>query len=121
MWPKPRLVLLTLIALTTTPLYAHDIYSGLTTKRGASCCDDHDCRPAHFRMTSAGVEMFVLGKWLPIREYAIQYRTLPGDTGETGGAHWCGKEFPGFGSLTYCAVMPPSSASVAISGLKNSN
>jgi hypothetical protein len=44
MWPKPRLVLLTLIALTTTPLYAHDIYSGLITKRGASCCDDHDCR-----------------------------------------------------------------------------
>jgi hypothetical protein len=41
---KPRLVLLTLIALTTTPLYAHDIYSGLITKRGASCCDDHDCR-----------------------------------------------------------------------------
>ena len=65
MWPKPRLVLLTLIALTTTPLYAHDIYSGLTTKRGASCCDDHDCRPAHYRMTSAGVEMLVLGKWLP--------------------------------------------------------
>jgi len=33
MWPKPRLLLLTLIPLTTTPLYAHDIYSGLTTKR----------------------------------------------------------------------------------------
>jgi len=39
------------------PAEGHDIYSGLMDRLGeSSCCDDRDCRPAHYRITSAGVE-----------------------------------------------------------------
>ena len=58
--------------------------------------------------------MFVYGKWVPVAAYDIQYRALDGDTGETQGGHWCGREVAfGAGIVTYCAVLPPKTASAA--------
>lgn len=43
----------------------HDIYSGLMDRLGeSSCCDERDCRPAHYRVTSAGVEMLLDDEWV---------------------------------------------------------
>ena len=96
-----------LLAVTSLRSPAHDIYTDLKDEVGASCCHERDCRPARYRITRAGVEMLVAGSWIIVPNRAIQYRTLPGDTGETAGGHWCGKlEF----AVTYCAVLPPSSA-----------
>jgi hypothetical protein len=89
---------------------AYDIYTDLIARDGGSCCNGKDCKPAPYRMTTAGVEMFVDGRWVLIPEDVIQYRTLPGDTGETAGGHWCGLERY---DATYCAILPPSSASLA--------
>src|SRR5262245_44377788 len=94
----------TLIAiLILTALYAegHDIYSGLKDHLGeASCCDESDCRPAHYRVSSAGVEMLLDDEWVRVPNKVIQYRSLDGDTGETRGGHWCGvtnlHQVPGF-------------------------
>jgi hypothetical protein len=100
---------------------AHDIYSGLKDHRGRfSCCDEHDCRPADYRITTAGVEMFVDHEWVRLPNEIIQYRTLDGDTGETRGGHWCGITYPGFEVphpdfpamspsqfYTRCVVLPP--------------
>jgi hypothetical protein len=43
-----KLELFTAIALLSfeSPTEAHDIYSPLKDRRGKSCCDDRDCRPA---------------------------------------------------------------------------
>ncbi len=71
-------------------IQAHDIYSHLTDERGASCCDDRDCRPALYRLTARGVQMYVDHEWINVPKERIQYRALPGDTGETYGGHWCG-------------------------------
>ena len=38
---------------------AHDIYTHLKSRSGKSCCDNSDCRPAPYRITSSGVEMLV--------------------------------------------------------------
>ena len=73
------------------PTEAHDIYSPLKDRGGKSCCDDGDCRPAPYRMTPTGVQMFVEGEWIGVPDHTIQYRALPGDTGETDGGHWCGR------------------------------
>jgi hypothetical protein len=62
------------------PTKAHDIYSALKDRGGVSCCSEHDCRPAHYRFTPAG----------------------------TAWGHWCG--LTSFVTLTYCAILPPSSA-----------
>jgi len=97
-----------LLATSSWPSPAHDIYMSLKDETGASCCNDRDCRPARYRITAGGVEMLVDGKWIAVWENHIQYRTLEGDTGETGGGHWCGKIEYG---VTYCAVLPPSLAS----------
>ena len=91
------------------PVKAHDIYTVLKDRAGVSCCNDHDCRPAHYRFTSDGVQMLVSGEWMLVPEETIQYRTLEGDTGETAGGHWCG--LTSFVTLTYCAILPPRSAS----------
>jgi len=104
----------------------HDIYSGLMDRLGeSSCCDDRDCRPAHYRITSAGVEMLLDDEWTRVPNDVIQYRTLDGDTGETHGGHWCGvtnwNQVPGFECppilnhpglhlsrfSTRCAILPP--------------
>jgi hypothetical protein len=100
------------VATTSWPTQAHDIYANLKDEVGESCCHDRDCRPAPYRITAAGVEMLVDERWIVVPEHHIQYRTLQGDTGETAGGHWCGKMEH---DITYCAVLPPSSASV-ISG-----
>ena len=100
--------LLTLASITgwSAPTDAHDIYMTLKNRYGQSCCNESDCRPAHYRTTPAGVQMLVDGEWLAVPEEAIQYRALEGDTGETAGGHWCGG-VP-FGSLTNCAILPPT-------------
>src|SRR5262245_7441768 len=97
-----------LLATTSWPTQAHDIYVGLKDSSGESCCNDRDCRPARYRITAGGVEMLVDDQWIAVQEHDIKYRTLKGDTGETAGGHWCGKsEY----AVTYCAVLPPNSAS----------
>jgi hypothetical protein len=100
--------LLTLASVTgwSAPTDAHDIYMALKNRYGQSCCNESDCRPAHYRTTPAGVQMLVDGEWLAVPEETIQYRALEGDTGETAGGHWCGG-VP-FGSLTNCAILPPT-------------
>src|SRR5262249_10275825 len=79
--------LMTLIAILILPAACaegHDIYSGLMDRLGeSSCCDDRDCRPAHYRITSAGVEMLLDDEWVRVPNDVIQYRNLDGDTGET--------------------------------------
>jgi len=101
--------LLAITASWPAPIEAHDIYTTLKDRFGASCCSEHDCRPAHYRMTASGVQMLVSGGWIVVPDETIQYRTLEGDTGETAGGHWCG--ITGFGTRTHCAILPPSSAS----------
>ena len=91
---------------------AHDIYTGLTDKAGMSCCNNLDCHPAPYRMTPAGVEMLVNGKWIAVPDETIQYRILPGDTGETAGGHWCGWS-TSRGTRTTCTILPPNSASLS--------
>ncbi len=99
------------------PIQAHDIYSHLRDAGGGSCCDDRDCRPALHRVTASGVQMFVDQRWIDVPSSTIQYRALPGDTGETYGGHWCGSAYePDFSNLgalymTKCAILPPQSAS----------
>ena len=44
-----------------------------------------DCMPAPFRVGPDGVRMFVQGRWIAVPSNKIQYRTLIGDRGETGG------------------------------------
>jgi hypothetical protein len=107
------------------PIQAHDIYTHLLDGRGKSCCNDKDCRPAHYRVTSKGLQMFVDGRWIDVPSGAIQYLAIPGDTGETRRGHWCGgsayeRNFssPDDGLyLPKCAVLPPQSASADPEGL----
>ena len=100
---------------------AHDIYSGLKDHRGQfDCCHETDCRPAHYRVTAAGVEMLLGDEWVRVPNEVIQYRTLHGDTGETHGGHWCGTMYHSFEKLhpdypptppsqffTRCVILPP--------------
>ena len=95
---------------------AHDVYSHLKDRLGNSCCDDTDCRPAPYRVMTKGVQMYVEGKWIAVPNDTIQYRALPGDTGETVGGHWCGvlrNKSGGRGEyVTLCAILPPTSAAI---------
>ncbi len=103
------------------PAQAHDIYSHLVDPWGNRCCDERDCHPAPYRTTTDGVKMFVEGRWINIPDYIIQYRALLGDSGETGGGHWCGfvvtppseptKEALELVYITRCAILPPQSGS----------
>jgi hypothetical protein len=107
------ILLAALIVSVPLPLPAHDIYSHLVSALGASCCNDTDCGPAPYRLRATGVEMFVYGQWIAVPADKIQYRALLGDTGETGGGHWCGTGYDvGFGVYynTLCAVLPPQAA-----------
>jgi hypothetical protein len=114
---RTALISVVLAANLSLPLQAHDIYSHLRDEVGASCCDDQDCRPALYRVSASGVQMLVDQRWIDVPDERIQYRALLGDTGETGGGHWCGSTYkPDFGNpnavyLTKCAVLPPQSAS----------
>jgi len=51
-----------------------------------------------------------------VPDHVIQYRALPGDTGESGGGHWCGeiRYTPGDGVdySTHCAILPPNATSL---------
>jgi hypothetical protein len=38
-------------ATWSAPIHAHDIYSNVLDKNGKPCCDQIDCRPAHFQVT----------------------------------------------------------------------
>lgn len=93
------------------PTEAHDVYPHLKDRWGNSCCNEEDCRPAPYRVTPHGVQMFVNGEWIAVPEYTIQYRLLPGDTGESGGGHWCGDILAKHGEApdysTHCAILPP--------------
>jgi hypothetical protein len=96
------------------PIRAHEIYSHLMSDYGGRCYNDTDCHPAPYRLRATGVEMFVYGQWIAVPADKIQYLTLPGDTGETGGGHWCGTGYDvGLGVYynTRCAVLPPQAAS----------
>jgi hypothetical protein len=108
---RPDLCVVVLLVDLTFPAEAHDIYSHLQDRSGNSCCDNKDCRPAPYRVKATGVQMFVGGNWISVHDYAIQYRALPGDTGETGGGHWCGRIRNRHGDdmdhETHCAVLPP--------------
>jgi hypothetical protein len=84
-YPIIAAAILTVSAIWPSPAEAHDIYTSLTEGSGASCCSGKDCRSAHYRITTAGVEMLVGGDWILIPDSKIQYRTLEGDKGETAG------------------------------------
>jgi hypothetical protein len=113
-----KLDLFTAIALLSfePPADAHDIYSHLRDRSGKSCCDETDCRPAPYRVTPTGVQMFVEGEWIAVPDYTIQYRALLGDTGETDGGHWCGRMQNGQGQrmdyATHCAILPPNPTAI---------
>jgi hypothetical protein len=96
------------------PTKAHDIYPPLRDKASRNCCDDGDCRPAPYRVKPTGVQMFVEGRWIWVPDHTIEYRALPGDTGETDGGHWCGRFGPAFemGYATFCAILPPNPTAV---------
>jgi hypothetical protein len=96
-----------LAASASAAAQAHDIYSGLRTKDGKSCCNDSDCRPARYRVES-GVQMLVDGVWVAIPPDRLQYAQIHGD--HTGGAHWCGWSDPNEGLFTNCAILPPQTA-----------
>src|SRR5215207_1505048 len=58
-----------------------------------------------------GVDMLINNRWIAIPRGTLQYRMLEGDTGETGGGHWCGEPWEG-SFITYCAFLPPTLAAV---------
>src|SRR5437868_2466829 len=94
----------------TCAVEAHDIYHSLQSPEGKRCCDETDCRPANYKITSSGVQMDVDDLWLPIPHNRIQFTLLAGDPGHTRGAHWCGWVVPDEGLHTHCAILPPSYA-----------
>jgi len=114
------ITMIAMLVLTATDTEGHDIYRGLKDHRGQfDCCNETDCRPAHYRVTAAGVEMLLDDEWVRVPNEVIQYRTLHGDTGETHGGHWCGITYLGLVPhpdhpamspsrfFTRCAVLPP--------------
>ena len=109
---------LAVMAIESSPVRAHDIYSHLLDRNGKPCCNHTDCQPAPFKSTARGVEMFVNGRWIGIPTDKLQYRVLSGDSGATGGGHWCGStdwNVEGFSNLdlyevTLCAILPPNFA-----------
>jgi hypothetical protein len=111
MFAKAQLIRVALIVVWAVPVQAHDIYTHLKNKRGASCCDGSECRPAHYRIKGGGVQMLIDGRWLYVDEDLVSYRNLEGDTGETKGGHWCGEHQTGMFwdyRKTHCAFLPPN-------------
>jgi hypothetical protein len=89
-----KLDLFTAIALLgfELPADAHDIYSPLRDRLGNSCCHEGDCRPAPYRVTPTGVQMFVEGEWIAVPDFTIQYRrslvTRVKQTGDIGAGRY---------------------------------
>ena len=108
---KVMVIALGLAPVLPRATLAHDIYTFLTDELGKSCCEDRDCRPVRYRVTSSGVEMFIDGVWVHVPQGRIQYRLLDGDTGETAGGHWCGEPYGG-SYITFCAFLPPDYAAL---------
>jgi hypothetical protein len=104
--------LVALLALSPCSAQAHDIYEDLVDASGYRCCDNDDCHPVPYRMSPRGeVQMLVEQHWIDIPKETIQYRALPGDTGETAGGHWCGAPYRELnGYYTRCAILPPNAA-----------
>ncbi|MBN8942314.1 MAG: hypothetical protein J0H01_22600 [Rhizobiales bacterium] len=101
------------LILAARPLPAHDIYMDLKNRAGRSCCNGADCRPVPYRQTSSGVQMFIEGVWVTIPDAQVEQRSIEGDTGETGGGHWCGRRLNGENRfMTYCAFVPPSATQI---------
>jgi len=90
MSPKLELFAAVLLVGLEPAAEAHDIYLHLKDRLGNRCSDETDCRPAPYRVTPTGVQMFVDGEWIPVPDYTIQYRTLPDDPGETDGGTGAG-------------------------------
>ena len=111
MSPKQISLVSSLLVMWPGLLQAHDIYTDLFTRSGLPCCHEGDCRPVPYRLAPRGAQMFVDGQWLDIPRGSIQYRTLAGDRGETGGGHWCGLR-DAMGYFTRCAILPPQSAAI---------
>jgi len=44
-----------------------------------NCCDNSDCRPARYRITSSGVEMLVGKTWVLVPRAMVEHRSLEGD------------------------------------------
>ena len=83
---RPMMTMIAIFVFTATCTEGHDIYTGLKDHRGKlDCCNETDCRAANYRVTAAGVEMFIDNEWVRVPNEIIQYRTLHGDTGETPG------------------------------------
>ena len=112
MSPKQLVLVSGLLTVCSHPIRADYIYLGLKDKYGQSCCSKSGCRPAHFRIGPAGVQMWLGLSWVTIPAEAIIHRALKGDTGETNGGHWCGTHLEDDDLFeTYCAVLPPILAS----------
>ena len=63
---RTAFVAVVLAASLPLPTLAHDIYSHLRDEGGGSCCDNQDCRPALYRLTGHGVQMFVDQQWINV-------------------------------------------------------
>jgi hypothetical protein len=115
------ITMIAMLVFAATCTEGHDIYSELKDHVGGSCCNESDCRPAHYRVTPVGVEMLLDDEWVRVPGNLIQYLSLHGDTGETRGGHWCGvKNFLGYDLhpdhpavpllsrfYTRCVILPP--------------
>lgn len=110
----PLLIGGALLALSAGSALAHDIYGDVVDRFGLSCCNETDCRPAPYRFTGKGLQMHADDRWIDVPRHMVQHRTLIGDTGETGGGHWCGSAQEEGGEVfhvTRCAVLPPNTVS----------
>ena len=87
--------------------YHSDFYSKQRIPgSGASCCNDHDCRPVKYRHTAHGVEVYIdkLRRWIVPPQERVMFKDTPDN-----GGHWCGLEHGIGGSNsphTYCAIVP---------------
>jgi hypothetical protein len=73
---RTMMTMIAILILAVACAGGHDIYSGLKDHLGeASCCDERDCRPAHYRITPAGVEMLLDDEWVRVPDSVVQYRS----------------------------------------------
>src|SRR4029450_6002717 len=73
---RTMMTTIAILILAVACAEGHDIYSGLKDHLGeASCCDERDCRPAHYRITPAGVEMLLDDEWVRVPDSVVQYRS----------------------------------------------
>ena len=117
--PVIFVVPLFLAAIAPARVSAHDIYHGLTSNLGKDCCDNSDCRPAHYRITPAGVQMLVDQVWIRCLVQRSSIDCCQENSGKTSGGHWCGRRANDIDALndpsvegyfTFCAFLPPGLA-----------